>query len=65
MKGCSINSEDDWIFTETATQVTNECIFTKIAEMFWKRVRKLPHGHSLSIVPSQEMCTLCFGSHMC
>ena len=40
-------------------------IFTKIAEMFWKRVGKLPHGHSISIVPSQEMCTLCFGSHMC
>ena len=34
MKGCSVNSEDDWIFTETTAQVTNECIFTKIAEMF-------------------------------
>ena len=38
---------------------------TKIAEMFWKRVGKLPHGHSISMVPSQEMCTLCLGSHMC
>ena len=56
--------KDDRIFTETATQVKSECIFTKIAEMFWKRVGKLPHGHSISIVPSQEMCTLCFGSHI-
>ena len=32
---------------------------------FWKRVGKLPHSHSISIVPSQEMCTLCFGSHIC
>ena len=37
MKGCSVDSEDDWIFTETATQVTYECIFTKIAEMFWEK----------------------------
>ena len=65
MKGCSVNSEDERIFTETATQVKSDCIFTKIAEMFWKRVGKLPHGHSISIVPSQEMCTLGFGSHMC
>ena len=64
MKGCSVNSEG-WIFTVTATRVKSECIFTKIAEMFWKRVGKLPHGHSISIVPSQGMCTLCLGSHMC
>ena len=34
----SISSmKDDWIFTETATQDTNECIFTEIAEMFWEK----------------------------
>ena len=37
MKGCSVDSEDDWTFTETATQVINECIFTKIAKMFWEK----------------------------
>ena len=37
MKGCSLTVKDDWLFTETATQVTNECIFTKIAEMFWEK----------------------------
>ena len=45
--------KDERIFTETATQVKSDCIFTKIAEMFWKRVGKLPDGHSISIVPSQ------------
>ena len=69
MKGCSVNGERYLIyvriFTEIATQVKSYSIFTKIAEMLWKRVGQLPRGHSISIVPSQEMCTLCFGSHMC
>ena len=29
--------KDERIFTETATQGTSDCIFTKIAEMFWKK----------------------------
>ena len=29
--------KDERIFTETATQVKSDCIFTQIAEMFWKK----------------------------
>ena len=29
--------KDERIFTETATQVKSECIFTKIAEMFLEK----------------------------
>ena len=52
------------VFGARAAAGAGSCV-TKIAEIFWKRVGNLPHGHSISIVPSQEMCTLCFGSHIC
>ena len=65
MKGCSVNSERWQDIHSNCNSGQIGLHIHKIAEMFWKRVGKLPHGHSISIVPSQEMCTLCFGSHMC
>ena len=63
MKGCSVNMKDVRIFTETATQGKSDCIFAKIAVIFWKSSWKTapwslnPHSaisgdmHSLFSVP--------------
>ena len=51
--------KDDWIFTETATQVTNECIFTKIAEMFLEKSKKTaPWSLSLDSAISGDVHSL-------